>query len=129
MAIDPVPMLKKKLHKCRVSVLFGVCFGPWCLKTGRPDCVFPGSDSCCVCVLGWIDVGYHRIIEWFVLEGTLKIIWFQPPCHEQGHLPPGCSELHPTWPEPCQGGGSHSFSGQPGPVFHHPHGEEFLPNV
>jgi len=21
------------------------------------------------------------------LEGTLKIIWFQPLCHEQGHLP------------------------------------------
>jgi len=21
------------------------------------------------------------------LEETLKIIWFQPPCHEQGHLP------------------------------------------
>jgi len=21
------------------------------------------------------------------LEGTLKIIWFQPPCYEQGHLP------------------------------------------
>jgi len=21
------------------------------------------------------------------LEGTLKIIWFQPPCHKQGHLP------------------------------------------
>jgi len=21
------------------------------------------------------------------LEGTLKIIWFQPPCNEQGHLP------------------------------------------
>jgi len=21
------------------------------------------------------------------LEGTLKIIWFQLPCHEQGHLP------------------------------------------
>jgi len=29
----------------------------------------------------------HRIIEWFGLEGTLKIIWFQPPCDEQGHLP------------------------------------------
>jgi len=29
----------------------------------------------------------HRIIEWFGLEGTLKIIWFQPSCHEQGHLP------------------------------------------
>jgi len=25
-------------------------------------------------------------MEWFGLEGTLKIIWFQPPCHEQGHL-------------------------------------------
>jgi len=22
------------------------------------------------------------------LEGTLKIIWFQLPCHGQGHLPP-----------------------------------------
>jgi len=28
----------------------------------------------------------HRITEWFGLEGTLKIIRFQPPCHEQGHL-------------------------------------------
>ena len=28
-----------------------------------------------------------RFIEWFGLEGTLKIIWFQLPCHEQGHLP------------------------------------------
>ena len=27
----------------------------------------------------------HRIIEWFGLEGTLNLIWFQPPCHEQGH--------------------------------------------
>jgi len=29
----------------------------------------------------------HRITEWFGLEETLKIIWFQPLCHEQGHLP------------------------------------------
>ena len=29
----------------------------------------------------------HRIIEWFGLEGTLKLIQFQPPCHGQGHLP------------------------------------------
>jgi len=32
--------------------------------------------------------GHRRIIEWFGLEGTLKIIWFQPSCHGQGHLPP-----------------------------------------
>lgn len=28
-----------------------------------------------------------RIIEWFELEGTLKVIYFQPPCHDQGHRP------------------------------------------
>jgi len=64
----------------------------------------------------------HRIIERLVLEGTLKIIWFQPPCHEQGHLPPdqvAQSSIQPGL-EHCQAGGSHSFSGQPVPVFHHP---------
>ena len=73
----------------------------------------------------------HRIVEWFGLEGTLKIIWFQPPCHEQGHLPPdqvAQSSIQPGL-EHCQGGGSHSFSGQPGPGPHHPHGEEFLPYI
>jgi len=80
---------------------------------------------------GWYFHSNHRIIEWFGLEGTLKIIWFQPPCYEQGHLPPAQvaqSSIQPGL-EPCQGGGSHSFSGQTGPVFHHPHGKEFLPNI
>ena len=65
-------------------------------------------------------------MEWFGLEGTFKIIWFQPPCHEQGHLPPAQRAQSSIQPglEPCQGGGSHSFSGQLGSVFHHPHGEE-----
>jgi len=31
--------------------------------------------------------------------------------------------------EHCQGGGSHSFSGQPGPGPHHPQSEEFLPYI
>jgi len=73
----------------------------------------------------------HRIIEWFGLEGTLKIIWLQPPCHEQGYLPldqAAQSSIQPGL-EHCQGGGSHSFFGQPVPVFHCPHGEEFLPNT
>jgi len=51
------------------------------------------------------------------LEGTLNIIWFQPPCHEQGHLPldqVAQSSIQPDL-EHCQGGGSHSFSGQPVP--------------
>ena len=73
----------------------------------------------------------HRILEWFGLEGTLKTIWFQPPCHEQGHLPPAQGAQSSIQPglEHCQGGGSHSFSGQPGPGPHYPHGEEFLPNL
>ena len=73
----------------------------------------------------------HRIMEWFGSEGTLKTIWFQPPCHQQGHLPPAQvaqSSIQPGL-EPCQGRGSHSFSGQPGPGPHHPHGEEFLPKI
>jgi len=35
----------------------------------------------------------HRIMEWFGLEGTLKSTWFQPPCHEQGHLPAQAQSL------------------------------------
>jgi len=54
-----------------------------------------------------------------------------PPCHEQGPLPPAQAAPSPVQPglEPCQGGGSHRFSGQPGPGPHHPQGEEFLPNI
>jgi len=63
----------------------------------------------------------HRIIEQFGLEGTLQIIKFQPPCHGQGHLPLDQVAQSPIQPglEHCQGGDSHSFSGQPVPVPHH----------
>jgi len=74
---------------------------------------------------------FLRITEWFVLEGTLKIVWFQPPCHEQGHLPPdqvAQSSIQPGL-EHCQRGGSHSFSGQPVSGPHHPHGEKSLPDI
>jgi len=52
----------------------------------------------------------------------------QTPCHEQGHLPPDQGAQSPIQPglEHCQGGGSHSFSGQPGPGPHQPQSEEFL---
>jgi len=68
----------------------------------------------------------HRIVEWFGLEGTLEIIYFQPPGHGQGHLPPDQVAQSPIQPglEHFQGGGIHSFSGQPVPVPHHPHSEE-----
>jgi len=70
-------------------------------------------------------------MERFGLEGTLTLILFQTPCHGQGPLPPdhvAQSSIQPGL-EPCQGGGSHSFSGQPGPGPHHPHGEEFHPHI
>jgi len=40
------------------------------------------------------------------LEETLKIIWFQPPCHQQGHLPPAQGAQSSIQPglEHCQGG-------------------------
>lgn len=40
-----------------------------------------------------------RILEWFVLEGTLKFIWFQLLSSAGTHfIRPGCSKPHPTWP-------------------------------
>lgn len=40
------------------------------------------------------------VIECFDLEGTLKVIQFQLPCHGQGTIfsTAGCSKPHPTWP-------------------------------
>jgi len=53
------------------------------------------------------------------------------PCRGQGHFSPDQVAQSPIQPglEHCQGGGSHSFSGQPVPVPHHPHSEEFLPYI
>jgi len=59
-------------------------------------CASHSSDRFCLflcpgCRAVWARMGTtggFRIIEWFGLEGTLRIIWFQPSCHEQGHLPP-----------------------------------------
>jgi len=76
-------------------------------------------------------VSKNGITEGFGLEGTLKLIWFQPPCHGQGPLLPAQGAQSSIQPglEPCQGGGSHSFSGQPGPGPHCPQSEEFLPYI
>jgi len=70
----------------------------------------------------------RRTVEWFGLDRTSQIIWFQPPCHGQGDLPPDPGAPSTIQPglEYCQGGGSLSFSGQPGSGPHHPHSEELL---
>jgi len=73
----------------------------------------------------------HKTIVRFGLEGTLQTILFQPPCHGQGPLPPAQGAPSPIQSglEPCQGGGSHSSSGQPGPGPTHPPREAFLPSI
>jgi len=53
------------------------------------------------------------------------------PCHRQGHFPldqVAQSHIQPGL-EHFQGGGTHSFSGQPVPSPHHPHSKEFLPYI
>ena len=73
--------------------------------------------------------GHNHRMVW--VGRDLKIISLQPPCHGQGHLSPDLVAQSPIQPglEHCQGGGSHSFSGQPVPVPHHPHSKVFLPYI
>lgn len=54
---------------------------------------------CCFLLVAWPYncgysfcslLGYHRIVQYFGLEGTLKTIWFQAACHRTM-----CSKPHP----------------------------------
>lgn len=74
---------------------------------------------------------YDRITEWFELEGTLKIIMFQPSYQGQRHLPLDQVARRLTQPglEHSQEGGRCNFSGQPIPVFYHPHNKKILPHI
>jgi len=71
-----------------------------------------------------IESWNHRMV-WFGRD-ILDVV--PTPCQGQGPLPPAQGSLSPIQPglEHCQGGGSHSFSGQHGPGPQHPHGKEFL---
>ena len=73
----------------------------------------------------------HRIIEWFELEKTFKIMQFQPPCYRQGHLPLDSVAQSLSQPglECLQGQCIHNLSEQPVPVSHHPQSKQFLPNI
>lgn len=45
-----------------------------------------------------------RILEWFGLEGAIKIIQFHPPAMDRDTYPgPGCPKPHPTWPATLAG--------------------------
>lgn len=43
---------------------------------------------------------FHRIMEWLGLDGTLKTIYFQLPCHGQGHHSLDQIALSPIQPWP-----------------------------
>lgn len=63
----------------------------------------------------------YRIIEWFGLEWTSKILW-------TGILSikSVCPLTYPPWPQHFWRGGSHIFSGQPIPVPHCLHSKELF---
>jgi len=73
----------------------------------------------------------NRIIECFGLEGSFRGHLSQPPCSEQGYLLLDQVTQSPVQPglECFQGWGLHCHSGQPVPVFHHPHSKKFLPYI
>jgi len=78
-----------------------------------------------------IQAAQHHRIECFGLEGTFRGHLAQPPCSEQGHLQLHQAAQSPVQPglECFQGGGIYTLSGEPTPVFHHPHHRKFLPYI
>jgi len=72
--------------------------------------------------LGIDDVKNHRILEWFGLKRNLIdcLVPTSLPWARTSSTRPGGSPIQPGL-ERCQGGGIHSFSGQPVPVPHHLH--------
>ena len=70
----------------------------------------------------------HRTF-WVVKDLTEHLV--PTPLPWAGHLPPHQVAQSPVRPglEHFQTWGSHSFSGQPVPVPHHPHSKEFLPYI
>ena len=68
-------------------------------------------------------VSNRYIIEWFGLDETFNIIWFQHPCYQQGHLP-----LDQVVQSPIQPGLGH-LTGRLVPVSRHLHSKKFLPSA
>lgn len=73
----------------------------------------------------------HRIIECQGLEGTLKIIEPQSPCHGQKYFPVdqiAQGLIQPSF-ECYLGWGIHNLLGKSVLAPHHPNSKEFLPNT
>ena len=73
----------------------------------------------------------NQILECFGLERTFRGHLAQPPCSEQGHIPLDQVAQSPIQPdlECFQAWGLHYLSGQPIPVFYHPHSKKILPYI
>jgi len=97
------PQLAKGRKGRRARPRSGCCWvlaGSCSSKLTSPELFFPNEKPPRVFRLG--------ITGWFGLEGTLKITWFQAPCHEQEHLSPAQGAQSSIQPglERCQGGGT-----------------------
>jgi len=120
----PLPGKLRSLALTRV----GVITAPVGWGRGSFCWVSPASEGWCTAPTP------HRITQshGMVWVGKDVIVHLFPtPLPWAGTLPPAQGAPSPVQPglEPCQGGGSHSCSGQPGPGPHHPQGAEFLPSI
>jgi len=64
-------------------------------------------------------------VVWLGRDVKDNLIPTIPPEAETPSTRLGCSKPHPAWPRR----GSHSFSGQPVSVPHHPHSKELLSSI
>ena len=90
-----------------------------------------GRKRHAVCIMKTRNHTNHKIIEWLRLEGTLKVTWFQTPCHGQGCQPLvqiAENYIQPSF-ECLQTWGTDNFSGQHIPVPHHPLSKKCIPNI
>jgi len=109
-----IKLMVSLISTCVNTWVHSVTCESWCCL------LFFSTFYVCFFFLFWsLLVSYDRLIDCFGLEVTL-ITQFQPAYHGQGHLPPDQVAQSPVQPG-LERGGSHSFSGQPGPGPHHPH--------
>ena len=78
-----------------------------------------GPASALGCIPFVLQAQSHRVV-WLGRDLIDRLV--PTPCHGLGPLPPAQGAQSPIQPglEHCQGGGSHSLSGQPVPGPHHP---------
>lgn len=86
---------------------------PWALLYVWKICSLqPFVPSLLSKLCSYSSISFHGVTECPGLRGSLKLISFQPSCHEQGHFPPDLVAQGLIQPglEHCQGHGTSTIS-------------------